>query len=291
MPEFQESLYDGWGQFFTVDELLYERTTKHFELIIFRNREFGRVLALDGVVQTTERDEFIYHEMLTHVPIIAHGSARRVLVVGGGDGGMVEEALKHRGLEQVVMVEVDRSVIDLCKKYLPTLSQGAFDDPRLKLVIADGSEYVSKTTQRFDVIIVDSPDPVGPAINLFSDKFYQDCRLCLKPGGVLVTQNGVPFVQAQELRESAKRLSNHFADVTFFRASVPTYYGGDMAFAWATENVTLRTLSIEQLRTRFYEENLNTRHYSPEIHLAAFATPPWIAEIVTDKQPRQYARL
>ena len=284
MPEwFSERLHAEFRQHLRIDRVLYRCNTNQQEILIFENAVFGRVLVLDGVVQTTEADEFIYHEMLTHVPIIAHGAARRVLVVGGGDGGMIEEALKHRRLEQVVMVEVDRSVVDLCKKYLPTLSQGAFDDPRLQLIIADGSEYVSQTTQLFDVIIVDSPDPVGPAINLFSDKFYQDCRLRLNPGGVLVAQNGVPFVQSQELRESAKRLSRHFPDVTFFRASVPTYFGGDMVFAWATEDATLRSLSIEQLRTRFYEENLDTRHYSPEIHQAAFATPPWVDAIVTDK--------
>tara|TARA_B100000586_G_scaffold249290_1_gene207154 strand:- start:117 stop:971 length:855 start_codon:yes stop_codon:yes gene_type:complete len=284
MPEwFAETLHAEFRQHLRIDRVIYRCNTNLQEILIFENSVLGRVLVLDGVVQTTEADEFIYHEMLTHVPIIAHGFARRVLVVGGGDGGMIEEALKYHCLEQVVMVEVDRSVVDICKKYLPTLSQGAFDDPRLQLVISDGSEYVSKTKQRFDVIIIDSPDPVGPAVNLFSDKFYQDCRLCLNPGGVLVAQNGVPFVQAQGLRESARRLSDHFADVTFFRASVPTYYGGDMAFGWATDDVTLRTLSIGQLRTRFSEENLNTRHYSPEIHLAAFAIPPWVDEVLTNK--------
>ena len=171
MPKwFVEKLHAEFRQQLRIDRLIYQCNTNLQEILIFENAVFGRVLVLDGVVQTTEADEFIYHEMLTHVPIIAHGAARRVLVVGGGDGGMIEEVLKHRRLEQVVMVEVDRSVVELCKKYLPTLSQGAFDDPRLQLIIADGSEYVSQTTQLFDVIIVDSPDPLGPAINLFSDK-------------------------------------------------------------------------------------------------------------------------
>ena len=285
MPKwFVEKLHAEFRQQLRIDRLIYQCNTNLQEILIFENAVLGRVLILDGVVQTTEADEFIYHEMLAHVPIIAHGSARSVLVVGGGDGGMIEETLKHHCLEQVVMVEVDHSVVELCKKYFPNLSHGAFDDPRLELIIADGSEYVSKTKQHFDVIIVDSPDPVGPAKSLFSEKFYRDCRLRLAPGGVLVTQNGVPFVQAQELRGSSTRLSGHFADVTFFRASVPTYYGGEMAFGWATNDVTLRSLSIGELRTRFAEAGLNTRHYSPEIHLAAFTIPPWVDEMLTNKQ-------
>ena len=284
MPEWlAETLHPELCQRLRIDRVLHRENTDLQEVLIFENEIFGRVLVLDGVVQTTEADEFIYHEMLTHVPIVTHGSARRVLVVGGGDGGMIEEALKHRRLEQVVMVEVDRSVVELCQKYLPTLSQGAFDDPRLQLVIADGAEYVSKTKQRFDIIIVDSPDPVGPGTSLFSDTFYHDCHRCLIPGGVLVTQNGVPFIQAEELRKSASRLSNHFTDVAFFRASVPTYYGGDMTFGWATDDATLRTISISQLRTRFSQENLDTRYYSPEIHVAAFAIPPWIKKILKNK--------
>ena len=164
-----------------------------------------------------------------------------------------------------------------------TLSQGAFDDPRLELVIADGSQYVTTSDQRFDIVIVDSPDPIGPGENLFSQEFYFNCERCLRPGGVLVTQNGVPFVQEEELRNSAARLSQHFADVAFYRASIPTYYGGDMAFGWASNAVTLRTISIGQLQSRFAQANLDTRYYSPEIHIAAFATTPWFDRALKSK--------
>ena len=276
MPEWlNETLHPELGQHVRIDRVLHRKTTDLQEILIFENAVLGRVLVLDGVIQTTEADEFIYHEMLTHVPILAHGCTRHVLVLGGGDGGMIEEVLKHDSVEKVVMVEVDRSVVNLCQEYLPSLSQGAFDDPRLELVIADGSQYVTTSDQLFDIVIVDSPDPIGPGANLFSQEFYFNCERCLRPGGVLVTQNGVPFVQEKELRNSAARLSQHFADVAFYRASIPTYYGGDMAFGWASNAVTLRTISICQLQSRFSQANLDTRYYSPEIHIAAFATPPW----------------
>ncbi len=284
MPEWlNEILHPELGQHIRIDRVLLRKTTDLQELLIFENAILGRVLVLDGVIQTTEADEFIYHEMLSHVPILALGGPPRFLVLGGGDGGMIEEVLKHDSVEKVVMVEVDRSVVNLCQEYLPTLSQGAFDDPRLELVIADGSQYVTTSDQRFDIVIVDSPDPIGPGANLFSQEFYYNCSLCLRPGGVLVTQNGVPFVQAEELRNSAARLSHHFADVAFFRASVPTYYGGDMAFGWASNTITLRTISIGQLQSRFAQANLDTRYYSPEIHIAAFATPPWFDRALKSK--------
>ena len=142
MPEWlNEILHPELGQHIRIDRVLLRKTTDLQELLIFENAILGRVLVLDGVIQTTEADEFIYHEMLSHVPILAHGCAQRVLVLGGGDGGMIEEVLKHDSVEKVVMVEVDRSVVNLCQEYLPTLSQGAFDDPRLELVLADGSQY------------------------------------------------------------------------------------------------------------------------------------------------------
>lgn len=159
-----ETLYTGYGQSFTVDKLLFEDKTKHQHLIIFENRIFGRMLALDGVIQTTEKDEFIYHEMLTHVPILAHGEAKRVLIIGGGDGGMLREVLKHQNVEHVTMVEIDLAVVDMCKQWLPNHSAGAYDDPRVNLVIDDGVKFVNNTREApdnsFDVIISDCTDPI-----------------------------------------------------------------------------------------------------------------------------------
>ena len=192
---------------------------------------------------------------------------------------MIEEVLKHRTVEQVVMVEIDQRVLTLCQKYFTKLSLGAFDDPRLELIIGNGAEYAANICYNFDIIIVVSPDPIGPGTDLFSEKFSYNCHRCLGPNGVLVTQSGVPFVQTEELRNSASRLSQHFMDVAFYRASIPTYYGGDMAFGWASDTRILRTVSVAQLQDRFARANIMTQYYSPEVHLAAFAIPPWISKI------------
>lgn len=195
---FTETLYDPLGQSFRIDKLYYEQKTEHQHLMIFHNAFLGRVMTLDGVVQTTERDEFIYHEMMAHVPMFAHGNAKKVLIIGGGDGGMLREALRHKNVEQVTMVEIDGAVIEMSKQWLPNHSQGAFDDPRANIVIADGMDFVRETEMRFDVIISDSTDPIGPGEVLFSNDFYAQCKRILNPGGVMVTQNGVPFFRSMK---------------------------------------------------------------------------------------------
>lgn len=280
MPRFFETLYHGYGQVFDIEEVLYEEKTDHQHLLIFRNDHFGRVMVLDGVVQTTEKDEFIYHEMLAHVPILAHGRVSRVLIVGGGDGGMLREVLKHRGIQTVVQVEIDRRVVDLCRTYLPGHSQGAIEDPRLRLVFDDGLHYVDTTAERFDVIITDSTDPVGPGAALFGGTFYRACKRCLDPGGILVTQNGVVFMQPDEVHTTAGHLRGLFADWHFFTAAVPTYVGGIMTFGWATDDPALRPTPVDELQVRFRAGNFSTRYYTPEIHRAAFALPSYVLAAV-----------
>ncbi len=280
MLEFSETLYTHWGQFFAVDEVLFEHKTQHQHLVIFRNAQFGCVMALDGVIQTTERDEFIYHEMLTHVPILAHGDVRRVLIVGGGDGGMLREVLRHPSVEHVTQVEIDSEVIETCKQYLPNHSRGAFNDRRVTVIIEDGVEYVGKSTDRFDVIISDSTDPIGPGEALYTTEFYAGCRRCLREGGVLVTQNGCAFGQLDEITTTAKRLDPLFADSTFYCAAIPTYIGGIMAFAWATDDTMLRHTSLALLNQRLAQSGLHMKYYTPEIHQAAFALPRYIVDAI-----------
>lgn len=263
-----------------MDRVLFREKTELQDLVIFENRIFGRVLALDGVVQTTEGDEFIYHEMLSHVPILAHGSVSRVLIIGGGDGGMAREVLKHPTITELTMVEIDPSVAELCRTHLPSISAGAFVDPRLKLIIADGASFVEETDARWDVVIIDSTDPLGPGEVLFSERFYRGCKRCLTPGGVLVTQNGVPYVQGDEVANSFQRLSPHFEDVWFFVAPVPTYQGGHMAFGWATDRSTHRSSTADVVTARFRQANFETRYYTPDIHVAAFALPVYILKLL-----------
>ena len=277
---FEETLYPGVHSRLRVDKLLYQGDSEHQRLELFENDRFGRVLTLNGVVQTTEADEFIYHEMLTHVPLLAHGQAREVMVIGGGDGGMIEEVLKHRAVNRVTLVEIDAGVIEFSKKYLGMICGDAFDDPRTNIVIADGLVHAETTGDRYDVIIVDSTDPIGPGEALFSNRFYQACQRCLAPGGVLVTQNGVPFMQPGELANSVKAMRALFSDAGCYTASVPTYIGGSMAFGWATDNDALRATGLPLLVSRFDTANIDTRYYSPAIHQAAFVLPRYIQDLV-----------
>ena len=276
----EETLYPDVRMRLKAERVLYDSRTDLQRIVLFENAVFGRVMTLDDVVQTTEGDEFIYHEMLTHVPILAHGAARQVLIIGGGDGGMLEEALKHRTVERVTMVEIDRGVVDLSREYLPKICGQAFDDPRTDLVIADGVDYVGACGRKFDVIIVDSTDPIGPAEVLFSDRFYRRCKECLTPGGILVTQNGVPFMQGRELSGTVRLLRPLFADVGCYLAAVPTYVGGFMALGWASDNATLRTVTQDVLTQRFAAAAIETRYYTPAAHGGAFALPKYVADLI-----------
>ena len=196
----EETLHRGFRARLRADRVLFDSQTELQNLIIFETPDFGRVMMLDGVVQLSTKDEFVYHEMMSHVPLFAHGRARKALIIGGGDGGVLRESLKHPELEAVTLCEIDRGVIDLCREYFPEVSAGAYDDPRTRIVIADGTKFVAETDERFDVIMVDSTDPIGPGAVLFTREFYADCRRALAGGGVLVTQNGIPFLQAGELK-------------------------------------------------------------------------------------------
>ena len=281
MKHFKETLYDAVCQEFRIDKLYFENKTDHQHLMIFENAMLGRVMTLDGVVQTTESDEFVYHEMLAHVPIIAHGNAKRVLIIGGGDGGMLREVTKHP-IEHVTQVEIDQAVVDMSIEYLPSHSAGAYDDPRLELVIDDGIEFLKKTDQKYDVIISDSTDPIGPGEVLFSDTFYAHAKRCLNEGGILVTQNGVPFFQADEVRTTYQRMGANFNDMHFYCAPVPTYYGGFMTFAWGADNLDLRQKSLDEITQTFNQLDLKTRYYNPEVHQASFALPQYIKQAFAD---------
>lgn len=279
-----ETLHANFGQYFSVENVLYREKTEHQDLVIFDNPVLGRVMALDGVVQTTERDEFIYHEMMTHVPLLAHGQAKKVLIIGGGDGAMLREVSRHKNIEQITMVEIDAGVVEFCRQYLPNHSAGAYDDPRFKLVIDDGVNFVNQTTEKFDVIISDCTDPIGPGESLFTSAFYEGCARSLNEGGIFVAQNGVCFLQQDEAVDSHNKLSHYFKDVSFYQAAIPTYYGGIMTFAWATQNPQLRQLDITTLQQRFAEAGLTCRYYNPAIHVGSFALPQYLLNALTAKR-------
>ncbi len=274
-----ERLHDDHAQALREARVLYDSETERQRLRVIENPTFGRILTLDGVVQTTEGDNFIYHEMMAHVPILAHGDARRVLIVGGGDGGMAKTVLQHQSVRQLTMVEIDAGVIEFSKEYLPGLSDGAFDDPRLELVIADGADFMRETEGGYDVIIVDSTDPVGPGEVLFTDHFYGHARNALSPAGILVTQNGVPFLQGDELSNTMRAFRALFRDAGCYIATIPTYSGGPMAFGWGTDGKARQT-DLATLQDRFKAAGIATDHYTPEVHQGAFALPPYISRLI-----------
>ncbi len=273
-----ETLHDDFRLCLREDRVLYDSRSDHQRLKVFENPSFGRVLTLDGIVQTTSGDEFIYHEMMAHVPLFAHGAARDVLIIGGGDGGMAREVLRHASVQRLVQVEIDADVISFSREHLPMLSAGAFDDPRFELVISDGATFVAETERRFDVIIVDSTDPVGPGAALFEAEFYANARRCLTEGGILVTQSGVPFLQGDDLKASMTALGGLFRDAVFYLIAVPTYAGGPMAIGWATDG-DHRDVDPDVLSARVGSSGLRFQYYSAEVHKAAFAVPEYLRRI------------
>lgn len=279
MSWYQEKLHGDFRQSILRSKSLYAGQTKFQKIEIFENHTLGRVLVLDDVVQATEADEAHYHEMLVHVPVFTLGKLSRALILGGGDGGALRELLRHP-IEKVTLVEIDGEVVSLARRYFSSLSAGCFDDPRATIHIQDGFNFVKETREQFDLIIVDSTDPIGPGKVLFETSFYSACRNCLAPGGVLVTQNGIPFLQSEELVTTNQNMKSLFANCGFYFTSVPTYFGGMMALAWASEETDLSKVEKEIVRRRFAARSMRMRYYTPDIHFAAFAMPQRYMELL-----------
>ncbi len=277
----EETLHRGFRVRLKAETVLFDSQTEHQRLIIFENADFGRVMMLDNIVQLTTKDEFVYHEMMSHVPLFAHGKAKKVLIIGGGDGGVLREVLKHPEVKSATLCEIDRGVIDLCRVHFPDISAGAYDNPRTHIVIADGTKFVAETDERFDVIMVDSTDPVGPGAVLFTREFYAGCRRCLAPGGLLVTQNGLPFLQASELQQSVGYFREMFVDASAYLATTPSYFGGPMSYGWATDNAKLKHRKQRKIERRYNKAgSFPTRYWRPDVHVASFALPPYVRELV-----------
>lgn len=273
---FIESDIEGFSTALRIDKLLHADRSDHQEMLVFENERMGRVLTIDGYIQVAEADEFIYHEMLTHVPMLAHGAVKRALVIGGGDGGILRELFRYPDLDAATLVELDRSVVDQSLKWMPFVSGGAFDDPRLELIFADGAAFVQVTDQRYDVVIVDSTDPVGPGEVLFTEAFYRDCRRVLRPGGVLATQNSLPFLQGPEAAAALSRLKTVFSIAKAYHVTVPTYFGGPMTLTLSSDATAPFEASEASLSQRMAAAGLSLKCYTPGLHRAAFELPGYI---------------
>ncbi|NLI27959.1 MAG: polyamine aminopropyltransferase [Acetobacter sp.] len=280
-----EDLYDSWGQRFRATRELVHTQSPFQDIRIIETDSHGRVLFLDNVVQITERDEFVYQEMLTHVPLLAHGAAQRVLIIGAGDGGVLRRVLQHPTVEKAVMVEIDGAVVELSKQHLPNISGDAWNDPRADVIIGDGIEYVVQAPDNsFDVIIVDSTDPIGVGEVLFTDTFYENCARVLGENGLIVNQCGVPFMQADELRETSLRRARFFKHVSAYVAAVPTYVGGFMTLGIGSNRDIAGQQNLETIRSRAEAAGLIglTDYWTPEVHMGAFSLPPYISRCLPD---------
>ena len=275
-----ESLYPDWGQRFRVKHELARVQSAFQDIVIFESFSHGRVMVLDGCIQITERDEFVYQEMLAHVPLLAHGAARNVLIIGAGDGGVLRRVLQHRGVERAVMVEIDGEVIRLSQEFLPMIAGDAWKNPRAEVIVGDGIDYVKRAPDAsFDVIIVDSTDPIGVGEVLFTDEFYANCARILTARGLVVNQCGVPFMQADELRETSLRRKRFLPHVSAYVAAVPTYVGGLMTLGIAAKDNEIGRQSVAEIRARAKAAGVlgTTEYWTPEIQAGSFDLPPYIA--------------
>ncbi|UCG37923.1 MAG: polyamine aminopropyltransferase [bacterium] len=255
--EVRKNLYHGESQYQTLD--------------ILDTYEFGKVFLLDGVVMLTERDEFVYHEMLAHVPLFNHPEPRKVLVVGGGDGGTVREVLKHQCVEEVTLVEIDRMVVEASLEHLPEISAG-LKDPRTRILYEDGVAFVGRARPgSYDVILVDSTDPVGPAEALFSRSFFQACAKALGADGIFVTQSESPFYHLPFMVQVYSRMDGVFPSRAFYLAAVTTYPGGNWSFLMGSRGP-------EPGSSRGDGAGVATRYYTPQLHGASFAVPRFLTE-------------
>ena len=280
---FQEKLHKGYAQSMEITTTLADERSQYQHIRIFDTVANGRVMVLDDIVQITTRDESAYAEMLTHLPLLEHGKATRVMIVGGGDLSIADEALKHAGVREVVLVDIDGRVVELCRKHFSAINARAFKDKRLKIEIADAFEYLGQpeAKNRFDLIVADRPDPVGPGKALFGDTFYDRVRGALKTGGFATFQTGVPFYQPWEITEALQELAQFFPVSGLYLSVVPTYIGGFMALSWAGKGKRLGTpAGLKAAAKRFARAKLKTDYYNPEVHAAAFAFPEWIKRLV-----------
>ncbi|KAI8899044.1 Spermidine/spermine synthase [Globomyces pollinis-pini] len=272
------ALWPGQAMCLEVKEILHHEKSLFQDVLVFQSANHGNVLVLDGVIQCTERDEFAYQEMIAHIPLNAHPNPKKVLVVGGGDGGVLREVVKHDCVEEVTLVEIDEVVVKVAKKFLPAMAAG-FQHPKVKVVIGDGFEYLKNNVNTYDVIITDSSDPVGPAEALFSDSFYDLMRRALLPGGLICTQGECQWLHLNLIKGVLDASRKIYPVVEYAWASVPTYPSGQIGFILCCneEGRNLKT-PTRQFSKEF--ERAKLKYYNSEVHSAAFVLPQFARNVL-----------
>lgn len=261
-----------------VDCQLYSGKSEFQRIDVFESYEFGRFLVLDGYMMLTEKDEFIYHEMITHVPMAVHPGVRDVLVIGAGDGGVIRELVQYPEIQRIDMVEIDSLVVEVCKKYLPQTAC-RFDDPRVHIHYEDGLKYVRTRENAYDLIIVDSTDPFGPGEGLFTKEFYGNCYKALREDGILINQHESPYYpeDAMACQRAHKNIVESFPISKVYQAHIPTYPSGHWLFGFASKKYhPLRNLD----ETRWNLRGLNCRYYTTTLHKGAFYIPAYVEELL-----------
>lgn len=289
VPRDRQHLYEhlngDYGFFVRSTKRLEEFHTGLQKLEVHETPQFGKLLRLDECFQTSERDEFVYHENLIHPSLTAHASPRQVLIIGGGDGGAVEEALKHPSVERVTLVELDGKVVEIAKKHLGEIHRGAFESPRLRLLIEDGLKFLAETNEKFDVIALDLPDPVGPATALYEEAFFRDCKLALASGGILTLHMGSPVSRPDRVREHFARLTRVFSVVRPYTMFIPLY-GCLWSMATCSESLDPVAIDAVEIDRRIARRGLTLlQYYNGSTHQAVFALPNFVRDLTVGTRP------
>jgi spermidine synthase len=271
---FEKDPYAPIQYSYEVSRILYSGKSRFQEIMVFENPFFGRVLVLDGVVQITERDEFFYHEMLVHVVMHSHPDPKRVVVIGGGDGGTVREVLKHKSVEKVYFVEIDEDVINVSKKFFPSVASG-MKDKRVQIKCMDGAEFVKGRKADIDLVIVDSTDIVGFAKSLFTRKFFRSVQGCLTPDGMFVSLSESLHFHKEIVVQVQETMRSVFPVVDLYAAPIATYAGN-----WWTFSVGSMGLNPREIRRK---TRINAKYYSPEIHRCAFLPESMYRKLLSKK--------
>lgn len=263
-----------------VEKQIVSQKSRYQEIDIFETKEFGRILTLDGYLMLTEKDEFIYHEMITHVPMAVNPNIKDILVIGAGDGGTIRELTKYNTIRHIDMVEIDAEVVQVCREHLPQTAC-KLEDERLQIYYEDGLRFVRKHSAEYDLIIVDSTDPFGPGEGLFTREFYGNCYKALKEDGILINQHESPFYgeDAKSMKRAHKNISAVFPVSTVYQMHIPTYPSGHWLFGFASKNFH----PVEDLKAEEWEQlGLKTKYYNTQLHKGAFAIPNYVKELLED---------
>lgn len=263
-----------------VDRQLYGGQSEFQRVDVFDSREFGRFLTLDGYIMLTEKDEFVYHEMIVHVPMAVHPNPRNILIIGAGDGGVIRELTRYDAVQNIDLVEIDELVVEVCKKYLPKTSC-CMDDPRVHIYYEDGVKYIRSCVNEYDLIIVDSTDPFGPGEGLFTKEFYGSCFKALKDDGIMVNQHESPFYpdDAAAMQRAHKRIVESFPISRVYQANIPTYPSGLWLFGFASKKYHPIT---DMNAAAWNLLGIQTRYYNSKLHTGSFALPNYVEELLRD---------